>query len=55
MSSRRDREALLSHHRELYQQQRDRETPEEREVRLATRRDYYRHWRAGKECVVVGS
>ena len=41
MSSGRDREALLNSCRELYRQQRDRETPEEREVRLATRRDYY--------------
>ena len=41
MSSRRDRrEALLSRRRELYRQQR--ETPEEREVRLARRRDYYK-------------
>ena len=30
-----DREALLRHHRELYQQHREREMPEEREVRLS--------------------
>ena len=42
MSTERDREALLQRRRELYQQQRERETPEEREIRLASRREYYR-------------
>ena len=43
MSCERDREALLRHHRELYWEHRERETPEEREVRLARRREHYRH------------
>ena len=41
-----DTEALLRCRRELYRQRRDRETPEEREVRLSRWRDYYRHRRA---------
>ena len=41
-----DSEALLRRRRELYRQRRDRETPEEREVRLSRRRDYYRRRRA---------
>ena len=35
MDSSRDREAFLRRHRERYQLQRERETVEEREVRLA--------------------
>ena len=37
-----DKEALLRCCRELYRQHRERETPEEREVRLSQRREYYR-------------
>ena len=37
-----DREALLRCRRELYRQRREREMPEEREVRLSRRREYYR-------------
>ena len=37
-----DREALLRHRRELYRQRREREMPEEREVRLSQRREYYK-------------
>ena len=37
-----DREALLRCRRELYRQRRERETPEEKEVRLSGRREYYR-------------
>ena len=45
-SSDTDREALLTCCREVYWEHREREMPEEREVRLAQRREYYRHWRA---------
>ena len=41
-----DREALLRRRRELYRQRRERETPEESEVRLFRRREYYRRRRA---------
>ena len=41
-----DREALLRRRRELYRQRRERETPEESEVRLFRRREYYRGRRA---------
>ena len=37
-----DREALLRRRRELYRQRRERETPDEKEVRLSGRREYYR-------------
>ena len=37
-----DREALLRRCRELYRQRRERETPDEKEVRLSGRREYYR-------------
>ena len=40
-SSNMDKEALLRRRRELYRQRRERETPEEREVR-SRRREYYR-------------
>ena len=41
-----DREALFRSCRKLYQQHREREIPEEREVRFAQRREYYRRQRA---------
>ena len=37
---------MLRHRRERYRLQRERETPEEREVRLARRRELYRRRRA---------
>ena len=37
-----DREALLSRRRELYRQRREREMPDEKELRLSGRREYYR-------------
>ena len=37
---------MLRRRRERYRLQRERETPEEREVRLARRRELYRHRRA---------
>ena len=37
-----DREALLRRRRELYRHRRERETPEESEVRLFRRRECYR-------------
>ena len=45
-----DREALLRRRRELYRQRRERETPEESEVRLFRRREYYRRRRAA-QCI----
>ena len=42
MDSSRDRESVLRRRRERYRLQRERETPEEREVRLARRRELYR-------------
>ena len=39
-SSNMDREALLRRRRELYRQRRERETPDEKEVRLSGRREY---------------
>ena len=37
-----DREAMLRRRRELYRQHRERETPDEMEVRLSGRREYYK-------------